>query len=526
MKRSEFLKKSLIGSTLIPSFLNGFSVKALGAEFALSAAFNAPTLLNDNVLVIIQLNGGNDGLNTVIPLEYFSNYVNARQNIFIPEDKVLALDASKKVGLHPSLVGLETLYKKGQLKVIQAVGYPTPNFSHFRATDIWMSASDSNAYVNTGWAGRFLMNEYPNYPNGYPNTANPDPLAIQIGSIATLTSQGASVNMGMSISNPSSFYSLINNIQDAAPATPAGKELTFVRDMAKQTQAYATSVKDAANTVTNQITYPSNNSLADQLKIVSRLIKGGLKTKVYMVSYGGFDNHANQVNTTDKTTGTHANLLKNVSDAIKAFQDDLEFLKIDDRVVGFTFSEFGRRIKSNGSIGTDHGAAAPCFVFGKNVIGGILGNNPNIPANATVNDNIPFQYDFRSIYASLLTNWLCVDEVALQQIMLKNFQQLPLVNAKGCVRQPTNSNGLELVTNYPNPFTNSTTINYKTEGGHTLIQVLDTRGRLVRTLLDNSNMQPGNYSINFNGSDLPHGIYYVRLQNLTNQSVRPMLKVR
>ena len=118
MNRSEFLKKSLIGSTLIPSFINGFSVKAMGAEFALAAALNAPTTLNDNVLVIIQLNGGNDGLNTVIPLEYFSNYVNARQNIFIPEDKVLALNPDKKVGLHPSLTGLQSLYKNGQLKVI------------------------------------------------------------------------------------------------------------------------------------------------------------------------------------------------------------------------------------------------------------------------------------------------------------------------------------------------------------------------------------------------------------------------
>ncbi|MFY8128672.1 MAG: DUF1501 domain-containing protein [Chitinophagaceae bacterium] len=526
MNRSDFLKKSLIGSTLIPSFINGFSVKAMGAEFALAAALNAPTILNDNVLVIIQLNGGNDGLNTVIPLEYFSNYVNARQNIFIPEDKVLALNPDKKVGLHPSMTGLETLYKKGQLKVIQAVGYPTPNFSHFRATDIWMSASDSNAYVNTGWAGRFLTNEYPNYPNGYPNASNPDPLAIQIGSIASLTLQGPAVNMGMSISNPSSFYSLVNNIQDPAPATPAGKELTFVRNMAKQTQAYANVVKDAANAVTKQNTYPTNNSLADQLKIVARLIKGGLKTKVYMVSYGGFDNHANQVNSTDKTTGVHATLLKNVSDAIKAFQDDLEFLKIDERVVGFTFSEFGRRIKSNASTGTDHGAAAPCFVFGKNVLGGVLGNNPIIPTTASVNDNIPFQYDFRSIYATLLTNWLCVDELALQQIMLKNFQQLPLLNSKGCNKPIPNFNGIELITNYPNPFTNTTTINFNTTGGHTLIQILNTSGQLVKTLLDANYASPGNYTIKFDSTNLPTGIYYARLQNLTHQAVKPMLKVQ
>ena len=204
---------------------------------------------------------------------------------------------------------------------------------------------------------------------------------------------------------------------------------------------------------------------------------------------------------------------------------DLTFLNIDERVVGFTFSEFGRRIKSNASTGTDHGAAAPCFVFGKNVIGGILGNNPNIPSAASVNDNIPFQYDFRSIYASLLTNWLCVDEVALQQIMLKNFQQLPLVNSKGCDRPIPNFNGMELITNYPNPFTNSTTINFHTSGGHTLIQILNTSGQLVKTLIDTNYKQPGNYTLSFDATGLSNGIYYARLQNLTQQAVRPMLKV-
>jgi uncharacterized protein (DUF1501 family) len=526
MKRSEFLKKSLISSAIIPSFINGFSVKALGADSPLMKALQLPTTETDHVLVIIQLQGGNDGLNMVIPLENFSNYANARSNIFIPEDKVLKFNNNNKVGLNPAMTGLQTLFNDGKLKVINSVGYPQPSFSHFRATDIWMTGSDSNNVLNTGWAGRYLNYEYPNFPYGYPNSTMTDPLAIQIGSVTSLTLQGPAVSMGMSISNPTSFYNLISNNQDPTPPTPAGKELSFIRQVAQQTQAYASVVKNAANAVTQQVTYPTSNTLGDQLKIVARLIKGGLKTRVYLVSYGGFDTHANQVNAVDKTTGTHANLLKNVSNALKAFQDDLQYLGIEERVVGMTFSEFGRRIKSNASGGTDHGSAAPCFVFGKNVLGGVLGDTPNIPANTTVADNLPFQYDFRSIYGTLLSNWLCVEDNNLQQLLLKNFQQLPLVNAAGCKKVNPNISGLNLITNYPNPFTNTTTISYTTAGGHTLIQIIDGSGRVVTTLLDKVIATAGTYSVTFNSGTLPAGVYYARLQNMTVQQVRTMLKVR
>ncbi|MEJ7672099.1 MAG: DUF1501 domain-containing protein [Chitinophagaceae bacterium] len=293
----------------------------------------------------------------------------------------------------------------------------------------------------------------------------PDPLGIQIGSVTSLTFQGPAVNMGMSISNPTSFYNLLNGVEDPAPNTPAGKELKYVRLVSKQTQKYATVIKSAADKVPVQGTYPVNNSLADQLKIVARLIKGGLKTRMYMVSYGGFDNHSLQVNPADTTTGTHANLLRNVSDAIKAFQDDIKTLGVEERVVGMTFSEFGRRIKSNSSGGTDHGAAAPMILFGKNVTPAVWGTSPALPANASVNDNIPMQYDFRSVYASLLENWLCVKNSDLQTIMLKNFQNIPLVNSASCKNVAPNTSGTNLLTNSPNPFSTSTTLTFKTEGG-------------------------------------------------------------
>jgi uncharacterized protein (DUF1501 family) len=522
MKRREFLRNTVPAGVLLPSLVSGFSFRAFGADTSIMQSLLLPTTETDHVFVIIQLNGGNDGLNTVVPIETFPAYANARSNIYIPEKQLLALNG--KAGLHPSMTGLKALYDKGQLRVVQSVGYPQPSFSHFRATDIWMSASDSNTVVNSGWAGRYLNYEYPNFPNGYPNSTMTDPLAIQIGSSTSLTLQGPAVSMGMSISNTSNFYNLVNGVQDPAPNTPAGKELTFIRQVADQTQQYSTVIKAAATQTVQQVSYPIKNSLGDQLKIVARLIRGGLKTRIYMVNYGGFDTHSAQVDSSDPTKGAHANLLQNVSDAIKAFQDDLKFLGVEDRVIGMTFSEFGRRIKSNGSLGTDHGSAAPLFVFGKKATGGVLGDAPILPANATVNDNVPFQYDFRSIYSTILANWLCVNDLDLEQIMLKNFQLLPLVDGGGC-KKAVNLSGDTLISNYPNPFVTSTVITFNTAGGHTLVQVMDTTGRVVGTLVDKE-YTAGTYTVVFDGSQLPTGVYYARFQNMALQQVRPMMKVR
>lgn len=529
MKRRDFLKKTIPAATLLPAVVDGYSVKAFTGNSLLMQALLNPQIDTDHVLVIVQLSGGNDGLNMVIPISDYSNYYNARTNIAIPQNRILPLSGYSLSGLHPSMTGLQALYNEGKLAIMQAVGYPAPNFSHFRATDIWMSASDSNTTVNSGWSGRYLSTEYPNFPNGYPNTTMPDPLAVQIGSITSLTLQGPSVNMGMSITDPASFYNLINGVQDPAPNNPMGAELTYIRRVAQQTNQYAVRIKDAAGVVSQQSTYPANNSLAEQLKIVARLIKGGLKTRMYMVSYGGFDTHSLQVATTDTTTGTHANLLGNVSNAIKAFMDDVQFLGIQERVIGMTFSEFGRRIKSNSSGGTDHGAAAPLFLFGKNVVSGVNGTNPAIPVAASVNDNIPFQYDFRSVYASVLQNWFCVSATDLQTILFNNYQSLAIVNNASCrttgIPDPQ-ATGDNLIGAYPNPFVESTKITFTTKGGHTLIQIIDTLGRVVRTPVDKEYATPGNYAATFNSGGLPTGVYYARLQNGPVQQVKSMLKVR
>lgn len=526
MKRRDFLKYTA-PAAILPSFINGFSVQAFGASPLLSALEGAATN-NDHVLVMIQLNGGNDGLNMVIPLDQYAKYNAARSNIAIPEGRVLKLAGQTKTGIHPAMTGIQQMYNDGHVSILHSVGYPSPNFSHFRATDIWLTGSDANVVLPTGWGGRYLETEYPDYPVNYPNAEMPDPLAIQIGSVVSPAFQGSGINMGMAITSATDFYNLLNGEADPVPDTRAGKELKYIRLIQQQSNKFADAIKVAAAKVTNQGPYPANNNLAEQLKIVARLVAGGLKTRLYMVSIGGFDTHANQTNAGDTTTGSHANLLGQISSAVKAFMDDLKGLKKSQRVVGMTFSEFGRRVKSNGSMGTDHGASAPMIVFGDYVNQQVLGNTPEMPKDVSASDNIPMQYDFRSVYASILEQWFCVKPADLNRIMLQNYQSLPLVNGLACgvvTGVPDVNDQKTLITNYPNPFTTKTIISYTTAGGHAMVQIFDTMGRLIRTLVDKVH-PAGDYTLTFNGEGLANGVYYARFQNGRVQQVRSMAKVR
>lgn len=528
MKRRTFLEQ-VATATVLPSLINGFSFRTF-ASSPLMQALSASTV-DDHVLVLIQLNGGNDGLNTVIPLDQYANLSAARSNILIPSNQVLPLTGTALTGLHPAMNGMRQLYDNGELSIIQGVSYPSPNFSHFRATDIWLSGSDSNQVLSSGWAGRYLNYTYPNYPTGYPNAAMPDPPALQIGTSLSLALQGPSAGMGMTIGDPNQFYNLVSGIQDPAPNNRYGTELTYIRNVSQQSQAYSSVIVQAALNVTQQSSaYPAagTNILADQLKIVARLIGGGLKTRIYMVSMGGFDTHSLQTDTNDPTIGTHATLLGRLSEAVSAFMDDLAFLNISDRVIGMTFSEFGRRIKSNASTGTDHGSGAPMFVFGTQVQPGLIGNNPVIPPNATVNDNVAMQYDFRSVYASLLNQWLCVPANDLQQILLQNYQQLPVVDPAACtvgIDELAAASGENLVFCYPNPFVTRTTVKYVSRGGHALVQVFNPEGQLIKTLVD-AETPPGSYDVDFENEGHAAGIYHLRLQNESIQQVKSMVIVQ
>jgi uncharacterized protein (DUF1501 family) len=424
MKRREFFRSSM--PVLLPALIPGISLRAMTSSFLRPMRDEA----SDHVLVLIQLNGGNDGLNTVIPLQSYDAYHNARANIAIPEDKVLRLERFDGTGLHPAMPELQQLFNAGKLTIIQGVSYPQPNFSHFRATDIWLTGADAGEVLPTGWAGRYLDRKYPHFPQDYPNTQMPDPLAIQVGSLVSPALQGPELTMGMAISNPTSFYDLIGD--NAAPLSDsrAGDQLAYIREMSVKTDQYAGVIKKAAQKVTKQSDkYPATgkNPLADQLKIVARLIAGGLQTRIYLVSMGGFDTHAKQTDSADTSTGVHAKLLGKLSEAINVFQDDLSYLQVSTRVVGMTFSEFGRRIQSNGSGGTDHGSAAPVFVFGEGVRPGIVGQNPVWPSALTVNDNIAMQYDFRAIYSTFLEKWFRADQVATEAVLFKDFTALPII---------------------------------------------------------------------------------------------------
>lgn len=512
----------------VPSVLNGFNVNARNSTMW-EQMLNPGLVETDKVLVLVQLNGGNDGLNTVIPLEFHANYQAARPNIYIPENMVLPLDGVTGTGLHPFMAAFQDLYAEGKLAIVQGAGYPSQSFSHFRGTDIWRTAADHDQVLNTGWIGRYLSYEFPNYPFDFPNPDMPHPLAIEIGRANTLTNQGPLFGMGIAIADPEEFYELVEGLDTPLPNTPAGDQVRYVRLIARQANHYADYIKEAYDNVTYQEEYP-DTGLAAQLKIVARLIAGGLQTRVYHVNMGGFDTHDNQVQIDAHWIGHHAELLKELSEAIHAFQADLAYHGVEERVLGMTYSEFGRRMISNGSFGTDHGSAAPMFVFGKNVQAGVIGENTFIPAGANAQSNVPMQVDFRSVYTTIMQDWFCVPQNDLVEIMLQEFPTLPLIENSDCVtttssRERNQNAGKSLLSNYPNPFTNSTNVSFECAGGRVRLQILDTAGKIVATPLSGV-CQPGTQTVSWDAEGLPAGVYYARLQEGAVASVGTMLKVR
>jgi len=536
MNRRKFIKSIpylaapvIIGNANLRSWANSPMVQQL-SKYA---------ELNDKVLVLIQMFGGNDGLNTVIPLDKYDALSVLRPNILIPSSKVLTLPNRPNTGLHPGLSELHNMYKDGMVKVVQSVGYPNPDFSHFRSTDIWSSASNSDEFLTSGWLGRYLNDAYPNFPYNYPNAEMPDPLAIQLNSLSNPVFQGPNFALGMGMdawrinnlggSNHNYFNSLPNGLNTPITDSAHGENLSFLKDMYRLYNSHTTAVSNAAYTVTKQVTYPSNY-LADQLKAVARMIAGGLKTKIYLVGMYGFDTHANQTDNNDHSIGAHNDLMRILSTSIDAFQKDLAYLKVDDRVMGMTFSEFGRRIISNNSNGTDHGTAAPLFIFGKNVNSGVIGDNPILTSTMKTEDNLPMQYDFRSIYATMLHDWFCLPQTETDSVLLRNFQILPLV-INSCGRSNESETlaqkaDLEYITNAPNPFISSTILKYKSDGGPTSIQIFDNRGREIKVLLDNNNHEAGSFEINCDLGDMNAGNYYARLQNGALQKVVCLVKVQ
>ena len=370
---------------------------------------------SDNILILIRLSGGNDGLSTVIPIEQYDAYANARPNIYIPESKVLKL--TDEFGVPSYMKALEPMWGEGQFKAVHGVGYEGQSLSHFTGSDIFANTdltSTGFSGLNTGWMGRHFEDCYPDYLFSPPAS----PAAIQIGQFGSLVFQGEETNYAFVTSNIDQLeeiaesgvrYNLEPELFDDCMY---GDQIQFLRGVANTTYEYSGTIHQAWSRGQNQVEY-QKNGFARQLALLARLIKGNLGTKVYMISIGGFDTHGNQ-------PLAHERLMSNLSIAIDNFYEDLGYTQQDEKVLSMTFSEFGRRIFENGSNGTDHGKAAPTLFFGKGLQGSaFVGEHPTL-SNPDGRGNLEYTMDFRDLYATVLAEWLCVPIPLVEQHLLNH----------------------------------------------------------------------------------------------------------
>ena len=420
MKRRDFLH-NLAHASAIPAIYSSLGFGSIDFQNFL---FNSDS---NKKLILIRMDGGNDGLNTLIPLNNYSELTNVRPNVVLPENKIINLE-SNDLGLHPELTRFKSLFDEKRLKIIQNVGYENPDFSHFRSMDIWQSGSDSNQYLTSGWLGRYLENLHPEYPQAYPTSEFPHPLAVELGQ-SSILSTGLKTVTSYTSRNPWDYREIMGDFDNTYPEDIIGKKLKFIQIVTRQSNIYGEALKSCYEKGNNYDNYP-NSDLGGQLKTASSLIKGGLESKIFIANLGGFDTHDNQVIPGDTTKGEHANLMKDLNNSIGALFDDLDLNSKSEDILVMTFSEFGRTIVSNGSNGTDHGTAAPLFVFGNKVDFNISGSNPEIPQNAVWQDNLETEFDFRQVYYSVIKQWLGGNEDTAENVLFKKFDQLPIIQSK------------------------------------------------------------------------------------------------
>ena len=480
---------------------------------------------SDRVLILIQMHGGNDGLNTVIPIDQYSVYYNLRPNIALSDTgsrKILTL--SDSIGIHPDMNFFKELYDQGRASIVQNVGYENMNLSHFRGRDIMFMGGGSNDYYNSGWMGRFLDKEYPGYPENYPTDTMKDPLALEIGSSFSLAfHREDGIPVGFNVQSPQQFYDLISGVgvqpPIAFPDSHAGDELRYLMEFEKQSNVYAGRLKDVYNAGHNTagINYPEtyplnadprfvNNPLSGQLQLIARLLSGGIKTRIFLTRIGGFDTHAEQVEQYNTSLGGHAALLYHISAAMKAFQDDLAGQGLEDKVLSMTFTEFGRRAFSNASYGTDHGKSFPTLMFGSALKGGIIGANVNL--SDLDNGNLRYTVDYRQVYTTVLSDWFGASNQTLTDIYFGDWvdKKVDLIEDSMVLSDKT-VKSFEISKFYPNPVRDIANVvlklNYPSD---VILRVYDTAGRL---LIENDlGIQNAGYlQADFSVSGLPAGIY-------------------
>ena len=434
--RREFLRTSMLGAAVslsLPAFLQKtfFTLDAQAADSAIQTINGK----DGPILIVLQLAGGNDGMNTVIPYADDA-YYRARPVIAIPRQSVIQLN--DHIGLNPKLTGLKGLYDQGNLAILQGVGYPNPNRSHFRSTEIWQTASDSDKYANYGWIGRYfdsccqgadptvgvaIGNQLPqsftaSQPTGV-SFSHPDQYRWFNGDKSGASQQ---VYQEMNAPDPTDMRALDENdggsVDSLAGAPDNGhhreSNLEFLQRVALDAQMSSDKVLNIAKNNPARVPYPQT-ALGDSLSLVGRMIAGALPTRVYYVSQGGYDTHTNQV-------ATHTRLMGELNDALVAFAQDMKLQGNFNRVMLMTFSEFGRRVNQNASNGTDHGAAAPMFVMGGAIKPGLFGQYPSL--ESLNGGDLAFNLDFRSIYATILDRHL---RAPSKEVLGRQFPLLSLV---------------------------------------------------------------------------------------------------
>ncbi len=507
MQRRNFIRTSAVAGLGIKMQLGNMPVWAMAKNKYSSLAEE-----EDRVLVIVQMFGGNDALNTIIPADD-SQYYRNRNTIAIPKSETFKLGNTNSY-MNPALRkgvkdGLYGLFNEGNLAVIQGVGYPKPNLSHFRSTDIWLSGTmpvNDSQLLDSGWIGRVLdVNK---------SSALADhPPCMNIGTSTSLLFLSGVEDMAISVEDPNNFYESGKDILSGEEIEPENSEYidekNYFIELSIKTNKYSAVVKKAFDAGKNSTNYTESEKLSQQLKLVAKLISGGLKTKMYLVSIDGFDTHAEQ----GGTYGKHANLLKSVSEAVSSFMYDLKSQNLSKNVIGMTVSEFGRRPEQNNSNGTDHGAAGVMFMFGDAVNGKVYGN-PLSFKNLDTNKDFIYQFDYRQVYDELMVKWLNTSGTTAGSILAGRFPEIEKGLLFGEKQSTVLANEPKIVFEsaiYPNPTTDGQ-VNLKftlTKPSEVTANevIADGRGRQLMPII---NLPAGKHDIPL-FIQSPKGVFFVKL---------------
>lgn len=483
--------------------LSGLPVRALKpSPLAAHSSWND----NDRALVLIRLEGGNDGLNTVVERGNH-HYYNLRPSLAIADADLWHL--SPDYGMPAEASSLQPLWAEGKMKIVFNVGYPEPNLSHFRSSDIIYSASNADEVVKTGWIGRFLENEYAAFLEAPPNI----PPALQIGVQSNLLFRAEEANMALVVSSPQEFYQIAQTGQLYSTAGLTNllrdRERLFLYQTANAAFRYAETIQRAFHTGKNEVDYPppSANSLSAPLSIIARLLKGGMGTRIFLVDIADFDTHVLQ-------RANHLNLLHQLATAVRAFYDDLAYghSGLAEKVLAMTFSEFGRTIYENGSRGTDHGAGTHTLLFGGGIGSGFMGEYQDLSQPDPIYDP-PHSVDFRDLYATVLQHWLGNPPDLVHYVLRRN--STPLTGLVPPIPPAQGDNGWNaLLGHNPHPTQpGAYVIKFAVRRGSLVrLQILDAAGHVLRTLI-NEYKAAGSYSLSFTPAQwyLPAGRYRYRL---------------